>query len=136
MSLKSKLHTYLDSHKIQVMGTENEVITKVPDEKTKSILIKSLDQTSKNNSRILGLIIFVAIVVIGFMVTSTFLFDSGELQNIINIVTGTSILGMFSYLRSLWKEKTTLDILLAIIPSLSPEQVLPIVSDTYKGLYG
>jgi hypothetical protein len=136
MNLQDTLKDYLALHKQLVKGRAGgeQVITPTPE--AKQVLLNNLNTASKTNGRILSLMVFLVVLAITFNIVALFIFPNDTLKTVIEIVVGSSILGMLYFLRTLWKDKTALDILLAIIPSLTPEQVLQIVLDIYNKSYG
>lgn len=96
------------------------------------LLINRLEKESKLNLRILIAIISMFLVLFGIGVLLVFVYIRSP--KILSIIFGGDFLALLAIIRGLqqtWREKTTLDILLAVLPNLSPQEVVKVIECLY-----
>ena len=106
--------------------------TPLVSEQQKSFLIQQLKLASAQNRKIATVLVgvYVAMLVVGFIIALTLFRNETALR----AALGGSFLSLLLIVRglySVWRENNGMQVLLALIPSLSPEEAIKVVESYY-----
>lgn len=112
------------------MGPVPAKISVTPEVKRR--LIERLLRESNFNNRILVAVTCLHFLL--FIIALWLVYYNRDSLSAISVILGGSVLSLLAVTRSLsnlWRTKTGVDVLIAILPSLSPEQAIQAVKDLY-----
>lgn len=112
------------------LGPGSAKISVTPEVKDR--LIKRLFVESKFNNRILIAVTILHIFI--FIIALWLVYYNRNSLTAVSVIFGGSVLSLLGITRSLsnlWRTKTGIDLLIAILPSLCPEQVIQVIKDLY-----
>jgi hypothetical protein len=110
---------------------EEQEVTKLPSKRESDWLYAQLEKQSRTNNiaffslfAIIGILIFLIIALVVFL-------PQARLQTFLQAAFGGSIMGLLILMRRIWRDKTAADMMLALVPTLDPKEVLRVTEALY-----
>ncbi len=94
----------------------------------------NLEHLAKRNRRLSMLMLILHILVVCLVGVSLLVVRGGQTLGVVAMGGGTAlILGLLGGLRAMWREASTQDLLLTVIPSLQPAEILHLLEGIHYG---